>query len=87
MCKRRECDVNNLCKKWSKLISVTVVVWMTKEVSVLTFPSAVDRRKILMTTDFIRAGALLYAYSMLVIDANISDRAIRTWVILLEFAH
>ena len=54
---------------------------------VLTFPSAVDRRKILMTTDFIRAGALLYAYSMLVIDANISDRAIRTWVILLEFAH
>jgi hypothetical protein len=35
-------------------------------------------KKILMTTDFILLGALLYAYSKPVIEAKISEMAMRT---------
>lgn len=41
---------------------------------------AVMNRNTLMTRLFMRAGALLYAYSSPVMDAKISERAMRIWV-------
>jgi hypothetical protein len=40
-------------------------------------PNAVVRRYIDMTNDFMLGGALVYAYSRPVIDAKISENAIR----------
>ena len=44
----------------------------------LTVPIAVMKKKTLITTDFMRFGALLYAYSYPVIIAKISENAMRT---------
>jgi hypothetical protein len=44
----------------------------------MALPIADMNKKMLMTTDFILLGALLYAYSKPVIEAKISEMAIRT---------
>jgi hypothetical protein len=41
-------------------------------------PKAVVRRNMDMTNDFMLGGALVYAYSRPVIEAKISEKAIRT---------
>lgn len=46
--------------------------------ALMAFPRAVMNKKMLTTTLFILLGALLYEYSRPVMDAKISEMAMRT---------